>query len=98
VFRFWQEGPGYESKSDKPETVRRRLTTSMKPGEAQAVPSRGRLALVERTDLYPIAELLPVVSPRVTPLPAEFLDVKVGGTGQRSRPVSACRINVDERR
>lgn len=74
VFRFWQEGPGYDRNLDKPETV----LASIDYFHENPVKRKLCLCAVDwrwssARIYYPTAGLLPVVSPRVTPLPAEFL-------------------------
>ena len=74
VFRFWQEGPGYDRNLDKPETVQASISYFHEnPVKRKlclrAVDWRWSSARI----YYPTAGLPPVVSPRVTPLLAGFL-------------------------
>src|SRR5260221_2683380 len=74
VFRFWQEGPGYDRNLHKPETIQASINyiheNPVKRGLClRAVDWRWSSA----RHYLPMPELLPAASPRVTPLPAEFV-------------------------
>jgi putative transposase len=74
VFRFWQEGPGYDRNLDRPNTVQASIdyihNNPVKRGlSRRAVEWRWSSA----RHYFPGFGLPPLASPCVTPLPSEFL-------------------------
>jgi putative transposase len=74
VFRFWQEGPEYDRNLDNPETVQASINY------IHENPVKRKLCIravdwrwSSARHYFLTAGFSPVASPRVTPLPAEFL-------------------------
>ena len=74
VFRFWQEGPGYDRNLDNPETVHASIDYFHEnPVKRKLCRRAVDWHWSSARIYYPTPGLLPVISPCVTPLPAEFL-------------------------
>jgi putative transposase len=74
VFRFWQEGPGYDRSLNNPETVQASINYIHENPVKRKLCLRAvdwRWSSARHYFLRP--GFLPVAGPRVTPLPAEFL-------------------------
>jgi putative transposase len=74
VFRFWQEGPGYDRNLNKPETVQASINyIHENPVKRKLCRRAVDWRWSSARHYFPTPGLPPVASPRLTPLPAEFL-------------------------